>query len=115
MSDQNQKDAENGRRKRLRAASLRYDRNQDAAPRMTAHGEGRLAERIIELAMEHNVPITRDPDLLSLLSHVEVGSSIPPKLYEIVAELLVFIYRLKERYVEMNDSDRAGRDSEGRR
>ena len=86
--------------KRLRAAALRYERDRDAAPKMTARGEGHVAEKIIALAQEHNVPITRDPDLLTILSKMEIGSTINPALYEIVAELLVFIYRLKERFRE---------------
>ena len=96
----NDKDTSGEKGKRLRAAALRYERDRDAAPKVTARGEGHIAEKIIALAQEHDVPITRDPDLLTILSKMEIGSTINPALYEIVAELLVFVYRLKERVRE---------------
>jgi flagellar biosynthesis protein len=91
------------RPKRLRAAALRYERERDSAPRLTARGEGVIAEKIIDIALEHGVPITRDPDLLSILSRMDVGEVISPALYEIVAELLVFVYRIKEKARMMNE------------
>ena len=91
---------------RLRAAVLRYVPEKEAAPRMVAKGEGLVAEKIIELAREHGVPITEDPDLVAILSKMDLGEEISPALYEVVAELLVFVYRLKQRYVEMPGSGR---------
>ena len=81
---------------RTRAAALRYQPEEpflDAAPRLVAKGEGLLAERILELARQHNVSISRDPDLLAALEPLEVGRMIPPDLFQAVAILLAALYR----------------------
>ncbi len=88
-----------GGKERLRAAALRFTPEKDGAPRLIAKGEGRIAEKIIALAKEHDIPITEDPDLVSILSKMDLGEEIDPALYEVVAELLVFVYRLKKKYV----------------
>jgi flagellar biosynthesis protein len=67
------------------------------APTISAAGQGELAERIIALAKEHNIPIRRDPDLVALLAQLDVGQVIPPELYTLVAEVLAFVYRLKSK------------------
>lgn len=79
-----------------RAVALRYDPEKMATPQVVATGQGELAERIIALARQHNVPIKHDPELVALLAALDVGSSIPPELYRAIAEVLVFIYRLEE-------------------
>jgi len=91
---------ERERKARTRAAALRYVPDKEHAPRLVASGEGKVAERIIELAREHGVPITEDPDLVAILSKMDIGELISPALYEVVAELLVFVYRLKQRMVD---------------
>lgn len=81
---------------RPRAAALRYrpeDPFQDAAPRLVAKGQGLLAERILELARQHNVGITRDPDLLAALEPLDLDRLIPPELFQAVALLLAAMYR----------------------
>lgn len=88
------------RGKTLKAAALRYNRQKDNIPKLVAKGGGRAAARILELAEEHDIPVTRDPDLLTILSKMDVGECISPALYEVVAELLVFVYRLKEKWQE---------------
>lgn len=65
------------------------------APSVSATGQGEIAERIIALAKEHNVPIRHDPDLVTLLAQLDVGQMIPPELYALVAEVLAFVYKLK--------------------
>ena len=85
------------RKERLLAAALSYNQDEDAAPRVVAKGAGRVAEKIIAVAREHGVPITEDPDLMAILSKMELDEQISPKLYEVVAELLVFVYYLKMR------------------
>lgn len=72
------------------AVALEYDPS-DAAPRVIASGRGSLAERIIERAKESDVPIHRDDKLADTLSRLEIGDMIPPELYEVVAEILVFV------------------------
>lgn len=72
------------------AIALSYD-PEDAAPRVVASGRGALAERIIEKAMESDVPVHEDSRLADTLSRLEIGDAIPPELYEAVAEILVFV------------------------
>lgn len=81
---------------RPRAAALRYRPEapfQDAAPRLVAKGQGLLAERILELAKQHGVSITKDPDLLAALEPLDLGRLIPPDLFQAVAVLLAALYR----------------------
>lgn len=72
------------------AIALEYDPSEDA-PKVIASGRGLLAERIIERAKENRVPIHQDSKLADTLSRLEVGEMIPPELYEVVAEILVFV------------------------
>lgn len=72
------------------AVALEYNPAEDA-PRVIASGRGALAERIIEKAQESNVPVHRDDKLADTLSRLEIGDLIPPELYEVVAEILVFV------------------------
>lgn len=72
------------------AIALEYDPN-DEAPRVIASGKGALAERIIEKAKESDVPVHRDDKLAETLSRLDIGETIPPELYEVVAEILVFV------------------------
>lgn len=72
------------------AIALEYDPSDDA-PRVVASGRGILAEKIIEKAQESDVPVHRDDKLADTLSRLEIGDMIPPELYEVVAEILVFV------------------------
>lgn len=76
--------------KRKQAIALEYNPNEDA-PKVIASGQGALAERIIEKAKEANVPLHRDDKLADTLSRLEIGEMIPPELYEVVAEILIFV------------------------
>ncbi len=78
------------RTKPKQAIALEYDPD-DEAPRVIASGKGELAERIIEKAKEADVPVHRDDKLADTLSRLEIGDMIPPELYEVVAEILVFV------------------------
>lgn len=66
----------------------------DEAPKILASGRGILADKIIEKATEGNVPIHKDEKLANTLSKLEIGEYIPPELYEVVAEVLVFVDRV---------------------
>lgn len=81
-----------------KAVAVRYDAKEDAAPRVVAKGDRLLAERIIEIARESNVPIHEDPDLVAVLSTLDVEREIPEVLYRAVAEVLAFVYRLNGRF-----------------
>jgi flagellar biosynthesis protein len=80
-------------RYRKLASALTYD-TEDVAPRVVASGSGLLAERIIDVAEEHEVPIREDRVLAEALAALNVGDLIPPELYQVVAEVLAFVYRL---------------------
>lgn len=77
-------------KKNKQAIALEYD-PQDEAPRVIATGKGVLAERIIEKAKEASVPVHQDHKLANTLSKLEIGEMIPPELYDVVAEILVFV------------------------
>jgi flagellar biosynthesis protein len=79
------------------AVALRYRRGEMPAPRVTAKGEGELARQILAQARAHGVPVREDPDLLELLGACELGAEIPSELYQAVAEVLAFLYRLNGR------------------
>jgi flagellar biosynthesis protein len=80
------------------AVSLRYDNRVNKSPVVTAKGRGLIAYKIISLAKENNVPIKEDPDLVHLLSQVDLNKEIPASLYQVVAELLSFVYKLNGEY-----------------
>ncbi|MCR5676230.1 MAG: EscU/YscU/HrcU family type III secretion system export apparatus switch protein [Lachnospiraceae bacterium] len=73
------------------AVALGYDPSQDDAPRIIATGRGAIADRIIEQAQVHDIPIHEDNKLADTLSRLQIGEMIPPELYEVVAEILVFV------------------------
>ena len=75
------------------AAALRYDGS--GAPRVVASGRDQLAERIVDLAREHDLPLVESPELAALLAQVPLESEIPRELYVAVAEVLAFAYSLK--------------------
>lgn len=77
-------------KKPKQAIALEYNL-EEQAPTVIASGRGALAERIIEGAKESNVPIHQDGKLANTLSKLEIGDMIPPELYEVVAEILVFV------------------------
>lgn len=78
------------RKKIKTAVALEYEPGDDA-PKVIASGKGQVAERIIEKAKEVDVPVHRDDKLAETLSHLEIGDMIPPELYTVVAEILVFV------------------------
>ncbi len=86
---------EKERPKVKQAIALQYD-PEDEAPRVIATGVGQVAERIIEKAKEADVPIHEDSKLANTLSKLEIGEMIPPELYEVVAEILVFVDNMEK-------------------
>lgn len=91
MKERGQKD------KTKKAAALRYKKGEDRAPVLVAKGKGAIAERIIQLARELNIPLKEDPRVVEMLSALELNREIPPELYKAVAEILAFIYRMSEK------------------
>ena len=82
---------------RKQAVALRYRPDKDTAPRVAAKGSGLIAEKIIELARKHGIPVKDDPDLLEVLSKLEIEEEVPPTVYVAVAELLAFVYSLNRK------------------
>lgn len=73
---------------------MKYNARKDSAPRLTARGTGRMADRIIEIARAHNIFVHDDPDLVEVLSQLDLQAEIPTELYVVVAELLSFVYSI---------------------
>jgi len=82
---------------RKKAAALKYTSGVDSTPRLVARGSGWLAEKIIQTAREHNIPLKEDPPLVEILSTLDLYQEIPPVLYKAVAEVLVFIYKMNNK------------------
>ena len=80
-----------------KAVALRYKPGLEQAPRVIAAGKGKIAEKIIRIAKEHNIHVHNDPDLVEMLSELEINSEIPPELYVVVSEILVFVYSLNRK------------------
>ncbi len=83
--------------KRLKAVALHYA-DGDSAPHVLAAGAGEVAQRILELAQEHQIPVREDSQLVEILSKLDLGYEIPPETYRAVAEILAFLYRTDEAW-----------------
>ncbi|ARK31016.1 EscU/YscU/HrcU family type III secretion system export apparatus switch protein [Halalkalibacter krulwichiae] len=83
---------------RKQAVALRYRSDIDHSPKVIGKGAGLKAEEIIALAIENNIPIQEDVSLVELLSKLEVNQAIPEELYEVVAEIFAFIYRIDQNH-----------------
>jgi len=77
------------------AVALKYDPARDHAPRLIGKGRGAVAARLIEVAKKHHIPVYQDHQLAHLLETLDFNSEIPAELYQAVAEVLAFIYRLE--------------------
>ena len=75
------------------AIALSYDGQQ--APTLSAKGDDELAEAILAIAREHEVPIYENPELVRLLARMELGERIPEALYLTIAEIIAFAWQLK--------------------
>jgi flagellar biosynthesis protein len=94
---------------RKQATALAYDNpNRDTAPRVVAKGYGIVAEMIVQRAKEAGLYVHESPEMVSLLMQIDLDARIPPALYQAVAEMLAWLYRLENGEV-------AGEGAEGRR
>ncbi len=84
-------------KKQKKAVALKYKPGKDRAPRIAAKGSGLVAEKIIEIAKEHDIPIKDDADLVEVLAKLDMDQEIPADVYVVVAELLAFVYSLNSR------------------
>ena len=77
--------------------ALKYNKDKDNVPKVAAKGAGVVAEKIIDLARKHGIPMKDDPDLVEVLSKLEIEEEIPPEIYVVVAELLAYVYSLNKK------------------
>lgn len=92
-------------KKNKTAIALSYD-PQEPAPKIIATGKGYLAEKILKVAEEAKIPVHKDEKLAGTLSKLDLGDYIPPELYEVVAEVLLFVDnmdRIKDRVYPKGD------------
>ncbi len=82
--------------KKKEAVALRYQAGRDEAPKVVAKGADDTAERIIETARQAGVPIQEDESLVNLLTQLDLNQVIPPDLYQVVAEVFAFLYKLDQ-------------------
>ena len=87
------------------AVAFSYDPDDDA-PKVVATGKGALAEKIIEEAKQAKVPVHKDSKLADTLSRLEIGELIPPELYEVVAEILVFVDQMDRIRAKMEQANK---------
>ncbi len=80
-----------------KAAVLKYKHQIDRAPRLVAKGKGMVADRILELARKHRIPIQSDPALVEVLSQLDIDQEIPPDLYRAIAQVLAYVYRVTKK------------------
>lgn len=83
--------------KPLLATALQYEPEKGGAPKVVASGQRKVAEQILAEARKHNISIYEDPALTAALSTVNLGEEIPPELYQVVAEVLAYIYRVTNK------------------
>ena len=80
------------------AAVLRYKEGQESAPQLVAHGTGSVAQKIIEMARQNDIHLQEDETLVSHLLDLDLGDSIPPQLYAVIAEILLLLEELDKEY-----------------
>lgn len=75
------------------AVALGYDMEKNAAPKVLAKGQGHVAEKIIQIALDEGIEIHQDADLVQILKAVDIDSEIPVEAFSAVAEIISYIYR----------------------
>lgn len=73
--------------KKNKAVALKYNAETDKAPVIIASGYGEVANKIINIAEQNGIPVYRDDSAASLMCMLDVGSNIPPELYEVIAAI----------------------------
>jgi flagellar biosynthesis protein len=91
------------RKQSQKAVALQYAPEKQEAPILVAKGKGMVAEKIMEKAKEHGVPIQEDSSLVEVLSQLDINQQIPPELFQLVAEVLSFVYRSDQKAKNMRN------------
>jgi flagellar biosynthesis protein len=92
--------------KRQKAVALDYRAGEDSAPRITASGQGHIAEQILQIAFAHGIKVREDADLVEILSVLEVDSVIPVEAYAAVGEILSYVYKANAQAVHLSSAQR---------
>jgi flagellar biosynthesis protein len=85
-----------------KAVAIKYNAVSQNAPRVAAKGAGLIAEKIIRIAKEHDIPIREDADLVETLSQLDLDQEIPEELYTVIAEVLAWVYKINSQYGATN-------------
>lgn len=87
--------------KSKKAVALKYNKN-DTSPFVLAKGKGYIAEKIIEKGKDQNIHIHKDENIIENLMQLDIGEEIPPELYEVVAEIIAYVYYLDRKLGDLN-------------
>ena len=79
------------------AVAMKYKAYEDSAPKVIAKGSGEIAKKIIQKAKEYDIAIFQNPELTQMLMNVEVDEEVPPKLYEAVVEVFVWLHKTENK------------------
>ncbi|MEH7222543.1 EscU/YscU/HrcU family type III secretion system export apparatus switch protein [Bacillus sp. JJ1566] len=88
---------------KMKAVALSYDKKIDSEPKIVAKGKGEIAQNIIKMAEVHDIPIQEDTALVELLGELKLNEGIPEELYQVIAEIFAFIYKMDKSF---ENSDR---------
>ncbi len=83
-----------------KAVALKYNKEKDNAPKIKGKGEGILADKIIQTAKEHGIPVKEDKTLVDMLASIPLDTEIPPELYKAVAEIFAYIYSMSNKKID---------------
>lgn len=83
------------------AVAIGFIEELDDAPKVLAKGYGKIGEEIIAIGKENDIMIREDELLMESLSRLEIGEKVPPKLYQVIAELLAYVYKVENKYRRM--------------
>ncbi len=79
------------------AVAMKYKAYEDSAPKVIAKGSGEIAKKIIQKAKEYDIAIFQNPELTQMLMNVEIDEEVPPKLYETVVEVFVWLHKTENK------------------
>lgn len=79
------------------AVALKYDMEQDRAPKVVAKGRGHVAENILAAAQKNTIPVYQNKSLVNMLMALDIDREIPPELYRTIAEVLAYVYRIDKK------------------
>ena len=81
-----------------KAVAIKYKAMAQKAPKIAAKGAGLIAEKLIRIAKEHDIPIKEDADLVETLSQLDLDQEIPQELYTVIAEVLAWVYKVNGQF-----------------